>query len=248
MTVQTAPAPTLTRRRRVGDKIAAALRGGLAGALIAGVAWLAAGLIAGTAVVFLVVATIAVGAWVVMKGDVKTWVWLGLAVAWAVVLLEREVVQENGGLWVAAAGWLGVIVGARRAGINRWALPLLAYPLLSVAIVSLAGEDLLEPWGSRGCGSPPCSGPSSGRGRCVRPPSASPDEAQQQEAAEDQPGVEQHGRRPAAGRVAQHAADRRRQHRAHLARSGSSSRRRRPTGPRSARGRRPARATSAAAR
>jgi hypothetical protein len=147
MTVQTAPAPTLTRRRRVGDKIAAALRGGLAGALIAGVAWLAAGLIAGTAVVFLVVATIAVGAWGVMKGDVKTWVWLGLAVAWGVVLLERAVVQENGGVWVAVAAWLGVVVGARRAGISKWAYPLLLYPLISIAIVWFAGEDLLEPWG-----------------------------------------------------------------------------------------------------
>jgi len=147
MTVQTAPAPTLSRRRRVGDKIVAALRGGLAGALVAGVAWLAAGLIAGTAIVFLVIATIAVGAWVVFKGDVRTSVWLGLAVAWGVVLLERAVVQENGGVWVAIASWLGVVVAARRAGISKWAYPLLLYPLMSVAIVWFAGEDLLEPWG-----------------------------------------------------------------------------------------------------
>jgi hypothetical protein len=63
------------------------------------------------------------------------------------VLLERAVVQDNGGVWVALASWLGVIIGARRAGIlTRW-LPLLAYPLVSVAIVVIAGEDLLDPWG-----------------------------------------------------------------------------------------------------
>jgi hypothetical protein len=147
MTVQTAPAPTLTRRRRIAGKVAAALRGGLAGALVATVAWLAAGLIAGTAFVFLVIATIGVGAYVVWKGDVKTWVWLGLAIAWAVVLLERAVVQENGGVWVAIASWLGVLVALRRAGISKWAYPLLLYPVISVAIVWFAGEDLLDPWG-----------------------------------------------------------------------------------------------------
>jgi hypothetical protein len=40
-----------------------------------------------------------------------------------------------------------VVVGARRAGISKWAYPLLLYPLISVAIVWFAGEDLLEPWG-----------------------------------------------------------------------------------------------------
>jgi hypothetical protein len=147
MTVQTAPSPTLTRRRRVADKVVSALRGGLAGALVATVAWLAAGLIAGSAFIFLVIATIGVGAYVVVKGDVKTWVWLALAIAWAVVLLERAVVQENGGVWVAVASYLGVIVGARRAGISKWAYPVLLYPLISVAIVWFAGEDLLHPWG-----------------------------------------------------------------------------------------------------
>ena len=50
-------------------------------------------------------------------------------------------------MWVGIAAWLGVIVGAWRAGIlKRWTV-LLAYPLVSVAIVVLAGEDLLDPWG-----------------------------------------------------------------------------------------------------
>ncbi len=147
MTVQTAPPSALTRRQRIGDKIAAALRGGLAGALVATVAWLAAGLVAGTAFVVLVIATIGVCVYVVWKGDVKTWVWLALAIAWAMVLLERAVVQENGGVWVAVAAWIGVVVAARRAGISKWAYPLLLYPLISVAIAWFAGEDLLHPWG-----------------------------------------------------------------------------------------------------
>jgi hypothetical protein len=147
MTVQTALSPTLTRRQRIADKVISALRGGVAGALVATVAWLAAGLIAGSAFIFLVIATIGVAAYVVIRGDVKPWVWLALVIAWGVVLLERAVVQENGGVWVAIASYLGVIVGARRAGISKWAYPLLLYPLISVAIVWFADEDLLHPWG-----------------------------------------------------------------------------------------------------
>jgi hypothetical protein len=141
------PPPGMTRRERAAKTVAAALRGGFAGALAATVAWLVAGAIAGTAFVLLVLATLGVAAYVVWKGEVNPWVWLGLAIAWGAVLLERAVVQENGGVWVGIAAWLGVIVGARRAGImTRWT-PLLAYPLVSVAIVVLAGEDLLDPWG-----------------------------------------------------------------------------------------------------
>ena len=148
MSVQTAPANTPTRRRRAAATVAAALKGGVIGTAVAAVAWVLAGALAGTAFLVLVLATVGAVAYLAFRGDVKTWVWLGLAIAWAVVLLEREIVQENGGVWVAAAGWLGVIIGARRAGILRRWLPLLAYPLASVAIVVIAGEDLLEPWGS----------------------------------------------------------------------------------------------------
>ena len=148
MSVTVAPtAPALSRRQRAAKTVAAALRGGLAGALAATVGWLLAGAIAGTAFVLLVIATLAVAAYVVWKGDVKTWVWLALGIGWAAVLLERAVVQENGGVWVGIAAWLGVIVGARRAGIGKRWMPLLAYPLASVALVVLAGEDLLDPWG-----------------------------------------------------------------------------------------------------
>jgi hypothetical protein len=147
MSVISPTAPGLSRRQRAAKTVAAALRGGLAGALSATVGWLLAGAIAGTAFVLLVIATIGVGAYVVWRGDVKPQVWLVLAVAWAIVLLERAVVQDNGGVWVSLAAWLGVVIGARRAGISKWALPLLAYPVLSVAIVVVAGEDLLDPWG-----------------------------------------------------------------------------------------------------
>jgi hypothetical protein len=147
MSALTMPAATVTRRQRAAKTVAAALRGGLAGALAATVGWLVAGAIAGTAFVFLVIATLGVAAYVVWKGDVKTVVWLALAITWAAVLLERAVVQDNGGVWVAIAAWLGVIVAARRSGISKWSLPWLAYPLASVAIVVLAGENLLDPWG-----------------------------------------------------------------------------------------------------
>jgi hypothetical protein len=148
MSALTVDAPAgLSRRQRAAKIVVGALRGGLVGALAATIGWLIAGALAGTAFVLLVVATLAVGAVVLWRGGVPTWLWLGLGAAWATVLLERAVVQDNGGTWVAIASWLGVIAGARRARISKWALPLLAYPLVSVAIVAVAGERLLHPWG-----------------------------------------------------------------------------------------------------
>jgi hypothetical protein len=137
-------------------------------------AWLLAGALAATAWFVLVLATVLAGAVLIWRGSVATWVWLGLAIAWAVVLLEREIVQENGGLWVAAAGWLGVIVGARRAGISRWGLPLLAYPLLSAAIVIAAGQELDDPWGSSWLWVLAVLGPIVGARTLVRPRPAPP--------------------------------------------------------------------------
>jgi hypothetical protein len=148
MSALTVDAPAgLSRRQRAAKTVAAALRGGLVGALAAALGWLVAGALAGTAFVLLVVATLGVGAVVVWRGSVATWVLLGLAAAWGAVLLERAIVQDNGGTWVAIAAWLGVIVGARRAGISKWAVPLLAYPVVSVAIVVVANARLLHPWG-----------------------------------------------------------------------------------------------------
>ena len=148
MSVQTAVPQTPTRRRRAAATVRAALRGGLIATVAAAGAWLLAGAAAGTAFIVLVVAAIAVVAYVAFIGSVKPWVWLALAIGWAIVLLEQAVVQDNGGVWVALAGWIGVIIAARRAGISKWALPLLAYPLISAAIVVAAGEDLLDPWGT----------------------------------------------------------------------------------------------------
>ena len=142
-----AHAPT-TRRQRAAKTVARALRGGILGAAVAAVAWLMAGVIAGTAFVVLVLVTIAATAYTLMREDVKLGLWLAVAAAWAVVLLERWAVGEHGGLWVAAAAWLGVIIGARRAGISKWSLPLLAYPLVCVAIALVAGESLDDPWGT----------------------------------------------------------------------------------------------------
>jgi hypothetical protein len=148
MSVQTVPRTTPPPRARAARVVEAAAKGGLIGTVAALAAWVLAGALAATAWVVLIVATIVAAAVLLWRGSVASWVWLALVIGWAVVLIEREVVQDNGGLWVAAAGWLGVIVGARRAGINRWMLPLLAYPVALGAIVLLSGEDLADPWGS----------------------------------------------------------------------------------------------------
>jgi hypothetical protein len=144
----TAAEPLPNRRRRAGAVVERALRGGVLAAAVAGIAWLVADIVFGTAFIALLVGTLAVAGYTVFSNrNVSTTVWGALAIAWAAVLIERWAVNGHGGLWVGAAAWIGVIVGARRAGISKWALPLLAYPLLSVAIVLVAGEDLLTPWG-----------------------------------------------------------------------------------------------------
>jgi hypothetical protein len=136
-----------SRRARAAAVTAAAVRGGLIAAAVAAVAWVLASIIAGTAFVLLVVATVLLIVVTMLGRDLSGTLWIALAVAWATVLLERAIVGGNGGFWVALAAYLGVVAGARRAGIHRAALPLLAYPLLSVAIVIAAGEPLLHPWG-----------------------------------------------------------------------------------------------------
>jgi hypothetical protein len=172
MSVQTAARPTPTRRARAGRVIEAAAKGGLIGTVAALAAWLLAGALAATAWVVIVVATLAAVAVLIWRGSLATWIWLALAAAWAALLIENAVVQDNGGLWVAAAGWVGVIVGARRAGVARWALPLLAYPLVSVAIVLAAGESLDDPWGSSWLWIAAVLGPVIGARTLVKPPSS----------------------------------------------------------------------------
>jgi hypothetical protein len=84
----------------------------------------------------------------VVRGDkARMGVWGLIAIAWALVLAERWIVNENGGVIVAGAAWLGVVLGARRAGIAKKSMILLLYPLISLAIIIPAGESVLDPWG-----------------------------------------------------------------------------------------------------
>jgi len=52
-----------------------------------------------------------------------------------------------GGFWVGMATWLGVILGARGAGISKWSLPFLGFPIAFGVLVVLSGHDLMKPWG-----------------------------------------------------------------------------------------------------
>ena len=54
---------------------------------------------------------------------------------------------DHGGLIVAGAAYLGVVLGARRAGIAKKSLVLLLYPLISVAICIAADTSVADPWG-----------------------------------------------------------------------------------------------------
>src|SRR5437764_12649591 len=97
-----------SRRQRASRTVGGALRGGLIGAAVAGIAWLVAVGLAATAFVVLVVATLAVVAYAVVRGDkTRPGVWAALFVAWAIVLVERALGNGHGGLWVGAAAWLG---------------------------------------------------------------------------------------------------------------------------------------------
>jgi hypothetical protein len=136
-----------SRRQRAAAVASRALRGGLLAGAIAAIAWILASAVAGTAFFFLLIATVLVVVVTLIGRDLSGTLWIGLGLAWAVVLLERAIVGGHGGQIVAIAAYIGVIIGARRAGIHRFALPLLAYPLISVAIVIAAGQSLTHPWG-----------------------------------------------------------------------------------------------------
>src|SRR5919199_2617372 len=145
------PPPTrpsgATRRERAARTVDGALRSGVLAATVAAAGWLIAGALAATAFLLLVIGTVAAAIAAVARGRTSGAVWGALAVGWAIVLIEQHTVQSHGGLWVGAATWLGVIAGARRAGISRLALPLLAYPLACGAIAVAEHQSLLSPWG-----------------------------------------------------------------------------------------------------
>ena len=136
-----------SRRQRAEKTVNAALRGGILGGAVAAIAWLVAVALGGSAFFLLVIATVLALLYTVVRGDkARMGIWGLIAIAWALVLAERWVVNSHGGLIVAVAAYLGVIVGARRAGIAKKSYALLLYPLISVAIVVAAGENLLDPW------------------------------------------------------------------------------------------------------
>jgi len=137
-----------SRKARAAKTVNAALRGGVLAGAVAAIAWLLAVALSGTVFFLLIVATVLALIYTVVRGEKASMaIWGLLAVAWALIIAERWVVNENGGIIVAGATYLGVVVGARRAGIAKKSYPLLAYPLISLAIVIAAGTSVADPWG-----------------------------------------------------------------------------------------------------
>src|SRR4051794_7350914 len=137
-----------SRKAKAARTVDKALRGGILAGAAAAIGWLVATAIGASAIFLLVVATVLAGVYTVVRGDkARLGVWGLLVVGWALVLIERWAVNGHGGLWVGAAAWVGIVLGARRAGISKRWMVLLLYPLIPGAIIVLAGEGVLEPWG-----------------------------------------------------------------------------------------------------
>jgi hypothetical protein len=142
------PGPKLSRKARAAKTVNAALRGGVLAGAVAAIAWLLAVAMSGTVFFLLVIATVLALVYTVVRGEkARMGIWGLIAIAWALVLAERWVVNDNGGIIVAGAAWLGVVLGARRAGIAKKSMVLLLYPLISLAIVLAASTSVLDPWG-----------------------------------------------------------------------------------------------------
>ena len=140
--------PKLSRRERAAKTVNRALRGGVIAGAVAAIAWLLAATLSATVFFLLIVATVLALIYTVVRGEkARMGLWGVLAIAWALVIAERWVVDKNGGIIVAGAAWLGVVVAARRAGIAKKSLVLLLYPLISLAIVIGANTSVLRPWG-----------------------------------------------------------------------------------------------------
>jgi hypothetical protein len=136
------------RRDRAAKTVDAALRGGILAGAVAAIAWLLALGIGTTMFFVLIIATVLALVYTVVAGDkMNLRVWGLIAIAWALVLAEHWIVNKNGGIIVAGAAWLGVVVGARKAGIAKKSMVLLLYPLISLAIVIAANTSVLDPWG-----------------------------------------------------------------------------------------------------
>ena len=139
---------TPSRRERAAKTVDAALRGGILVGAVAAIAWLVASAVGAVIYFALIVVTILALVYTAMRSDkAKLSIWLFIAVAWALVLAERWAVKDHGGLIVAGASYLGVVLGARSAGIAKKSLVFLLYPLISVAICLAADTSVADPWG-----------------------------------------------------------------------------------------------------
>src|SRR3954452_14487740 len=140
--------PTPNRRERAAKTVDAALRGGILVGAVAAIAWLVASAVGAIIYLALIAVTILALVYTAARSDkAKLSIWLFIAVAWALVLAERWLVKDHGGLIVAGAAYLGVVFGARNAGIAKKSLVLLLYPLISVAICIGADTSVVDPWG-----------------------------------------------------------------------------------------------------
>jgi hypothetical protein len=145
---QTGPGTPRPRREKAARTVESALRRGIVFGAVAAIGWLVAAVIASTAIFLLVIVTILAAVYTVARGDkARLGVWALVGVGWVAVILERSLVNGHGGLWVAAACWLGIVSGARHAGITKRWMAALAYPVALGAIVLAAGEPLSNPWG-----------------------------------------------------------------------------------------------------
>jgi hypothetical protein len=145
---QTSPSKPRPRREKAARTVEAALRRGIIFGAVAAVAWLLATVIAASAIFLLVIVTVLAVVYTVVRGDKARYgIWALVAVGWGAVILERAIVNGHGGLWVALAAWLGIVAGARRAGISKRWLVALLYPVVLGALVKLTGHSLLDPWG-----------------------------------------------------------------------------------------------------
>ncbi len=144
-----ASVPTKSPRKvKAAKTVDKALRGGILAGAVATVAWLLAAALGSTALFVMVIATVLAAVYMVVAGDkARLGIWAAIAIGWGLVILERALVNHHGGLWVGAAAWLGVVLGARRAGISKRWMILLLYPLIPGALAVLADQDLLNPWG-----------------------------------------------------------------------------------------------------
>ena len=136
------------RRERAAKTVDAALRGGILLGAVAAIAWLLAAALTGVIYLVLIVVTVLALVYTATKADkARLSIWAVIGVAWALVLAERWLVKDHGGLIVAGASYLGIVLGARSAGIAKKSMVFLLYPLISVAICIAADTSIADPWG-----------------------------------------------------------------------------------------------------